>query len=66
LPFQAHIKVCFNDVDSSGIVYYPQLAHFFNMALEDFFCTELGVDFSVLVGAHRIGLPTVHLEESTG
>ena len=62
MSFQAHIKVCFNDVDSSGIVYYPQLAHFFNTALEDFFCTELGVDFSTLVGVRRVGLPTVHLE----
>ncbi len=62
MPFQAYMKVCFSDIDNAGIVYYPRFVHYFHVALEDFFCTELGVDYATLIRQHRIGFPTVHLE----
>ncbi len=62
MPFQAHLKVCFSDIDNAGIVYYPRFVHYFHVALEDFFTMELGVDYSTLLRKHRIGFPTVHLE----
>jgi 4-hydroxybenzoyl-CoA thioesterase len=62
MPFQAHMKVCFSDIDNAGIVYYPRFMHYFHVALEDFFSIELGVDYSSLLRKHRIGFPTVHLE----
>jgi 4-hydroxybenzoyl-CoA thioesterase len=62
MPFQAHLKVCFSDIDNAGIVYYPRFVHYFHVALEDFFSMELGVDYSSLLRKHRIGFPTVHLE----
>jgi 4-hydroxybenzoyl-CoA thioesterase len=62
MPFQAHLKVCFSDIDNAGIVYYPRFVHYFHVALEDFFSMELGVNYSMLLQKHRIGFPTVHLE----
>ncbi len=62
MSFQAHLKVCFSDIDNAGIVYYPRFVHYFHVALEDFFSLELGVDYASLLRKHRIGFPTVHLE----
>lgn len=32
------------------------------MALEEFFASELGIEYHEMVETHRIGLPAVHLE----
>ncbi len=62
MAFRSLIKVCFSDIDYAGIVYYPRFLHYFHVALEDFFDAELGMDFPTVLGQHRIGFPTVHLE----
>jgi 4-hydroxybenzoyl-CoA thioesterase len=62
MAFRSRLKVRFGDIDHAGIVYYPRFLHYFHVALEEFFPSELGVEYPVLVNTHRIGLPTVHLE----
>jgi 4-hydroxybenzoyl-CoA thioesterase len=56
------LKVRFGDIDHAGIVYYPRFLHYFHVALEEFFGTELGIDYPTVINTYRIGLPTVHLE----
>lgn len=60
--FRYGLKVRFGDIDQAGIVYYPRFLHYFHVALEEFFSSEIGIDFPTLILRHRIGLPTVHLE----
>lgn len=62
MAFRSLHKIRFGDIDHAGIVYYPRFLHYFHVALEEFFPSELGVEYPALVNAHRIGLPTVHLE----
>jgi len=62
MAFRSQLKVRFGDIDHAGIVYYPRFLHYFHVALEEFFGQELAIDYPVLIDAHRIGLPTVHLE----
>ncbi len=60
--FKAPLKVCFGDIDYAGIVYYPRFLHYFHLALEEFFSAELKTDYPTVLGKHRVGFPTVHLE----
>lgn len=60
--FRVPLKVRLGDVDQAGIVVYPNCFRYVNTALEEFFGSEIGVDYPTLVIEHRIGLPTVHLE----
>lgn len=62
MAFRAHLKVCFGDIDNAGIVYYPRFLHYFHVALEEFFTTELRIDYAKLIHKHRLAFPTVHLE----
>ena len=62
MAFRSRLKIRFGDIDRAGIVYYPRVMHYFHVALEEFFASELGMEYRVVVEAHRIGLPTVHLE----
>ena len=62
MVFRSQLKIRFGDIDHAGIVYYPRFLHYFHVALEEFFCQELEIDYPVLIDEHRIGLPTVHLE----
>ncbi|MCP4352861.1 MAG: acyl-CoA thioesterase [Desulfobacterales bacterium] len=62
MAFRAHLKVCFSDIDHAGIVYYPRFLHYFHVALEDFFSSELEIDYATVLNEHRLGFPTVHLE----
>ena len=43
MPFRAPIKVCFSDIDNAGIVYYPRFTHYFHLAMEEFFSSEMGM-----------------------
>ena len=36
--------------------------HYFHVALEEFFPSELDIEYHDFIENHRIGLPTVHLE----
>jgi 4-hydroxybenzoyl-CoA thioesterase len=62
MPFRSILKIRFGDIDRAGIVYYPRFLHYFHVALEEYFQSELGVEYPVLVNEHHIGLPSVHLE----
>lgn len=62
MPFRAHLKVRFGDIDHAGIVYYPRIVHYFHMAMEEYFSQALHQDYARVLEEHRLGLPTVHLE----
>ena len=62
MAFRARMVVRFGDIDQAGIVYYPRFLHYYHVALEEFFASEVGVDYPTLVCEHRLGFPTVHLE----
>ena len=62
MPFRASIKVCFSDIDNAGIVYYPRFLHYFHLAMEEFFGSEIGVDYADALHKHNVAFPTVHLE----
>lgn len=62
MSFEASIKVCFGDIDNAGIVYYPRFMHYFHLAMEEFFASEMGIDFSDVLHKRNLSLPTVHLE----
>lgn len=62
MTFRSNLKIRFGDIDRAGIVYYPRFLHYFHVALEEFFISELNVEYHEVVEKHRIGIPTVHLE----
>lgn len=62
MVFRAHQQVQFGDIDYAGIVYYPRFLHYLHVALEEFFGSEIGIDYPTVLKKHRIGFPTVHLE----
>jgi 4-hydroxybenzoyl-CoA thioesterase len=62
MRFGKMIKVCFGDIDNAGIVYYPRFMHYFHLAMEEFFSSELGVDYSEVLHKRNLSLPTVHLQ----
>lgn len=62
MAFCSKLKIRFGDIDRAGIVYYPRFLHYFHVALEEFFASELGIEYHAFIETHRVGLPTVHLE----
>ncbi len=64
MPFEASIKVCFADIDNAGIVYYPRFLHYFHLSMEEFFASEIGIDFSDVLHKRNLSLPTVHVESN--
>jgi 4-hydroxybenzoyl-CoA thioesterase len=62
MPFRTPIKVCFSDIDNAGIVYYPRFMHYFHLAMEEFFISEMGIDYADVLHKRNLSLPTVHLE----
>ena len=62
MAYYSQLKIRFGDIDRAGIVYYPRFMHYFHIALEEFFASELGIEYHEMVETHRIGLPTVRLE----
>jgi len=62
MPFRAPIKVSFGNIDNAGIVYYPRFLHYFHLAFEDFFVTQLGIEYSDVLHKKNVSLPTVHME----
>jgi 4-hydroxybenzoyl-CoA thioesterase len=62
MAFRKSIKVCFSDIDNAGIVYYPRFLHYFHLAVEEFFLSELGIDYADVLHQRNVSLPTVHLE----
>src|SRR4030043_2156479 len=62
MRFGKMIKVCFGDIDNAGIVYYPRFMHYFHLAMEEFFGSELGIDYAEVLHKRNLSLPTVHLQ----
>ena len=62
MTFRSNLKIRFGDIDRAGIVYYPRFMHYFHVAKEEFFISELNIQYHEFIEKHRIGLPTVHLE----
>lgn len=62
MAFQKLIKVCFSDIDNAGIVYYPRFLHYFHLAMEEFFASGMGIDYSDVLHKYKLSLPTVHVE----
>lgn len=62
MTFKSHLRIRFGDIDRAGIVYYPRFLHYFHVALEEFFSSELKIDYHTVIDQHRIGFPVVHLE----
>jgi 4-hydroxybenzoyl-CoA thioesterase len=62
MTFQKPIKVCFGDIDNAGIVYYPRFLHYFHLAMEEFFSSEMGIDYAEVLHKRKLSLPTVHVE----
>ena len=62
MTFRRPIKVCFGDIDNAGIVYYPRFLHYFHLAMEEFFSSEIGIDYAEVLHKRKLSLPTVHVE----
>lgn len=62
IAFSKLIKVCFGDIDHAGIVYYPRFLHYFHLSVEEFFGSELGIDFAQVLDERNVSFPTVHVE----
>lgn len=62
MPFSTRITVRFGDTDPAGLVYYPNIFHFFHIALEEFFGACCGISYQALMADERIGFPTVNTQ----
>jgi len=62
MPFRKTISVCFSDIDNAGIVYYPRFLHYFHLAMEEFFRSELGINYAEVLHKRHLSFPTVHVQ----
>ncbi|HEV7904595.1 MAG TPA: thioesterase family protein, partial [Pyrinomonadaceae bacterium] len=62
MKFSTRITVRFGDTDPAGLVYYPNIFHYFHIALEEFFAARCGLSYRRLMADERIGFPTVNTE----
>ncbi len=62
MAFETTIKVRFGDVDKAGIAYYPNVLSWCHVAFEEFFEHVVGTPYPRLIGARKLGFPTVKLE----
>lgn len=60
--FSQRHTVRFSHCDPAGIVFFPQYFVLLNGVVEDWFTQALGVDYAMLIGGRRVGLPTVSLQ----
>jgi len=60
--FETRRSVRFADCDPAGIVFFPQYMVMLNTLVEEWFDEGLQIPYASLIGARRIGLPTVRLE----
>jgi 4-hydroxybenzoyl-CoA thioesterase len=62
MTFSTGIRVRFGDADPAGLVYYPVIFHYFQIALEEFFGARCGISYDRLIAEERLGFPTVRSE----
>lgn len=60
--FSVDMPIRFSHSDPAGIVYYPNYFDMFNAVIEDWFNTDLKIDYAAQILKDRVGLPTVHAE----
>lgn len=62
MAFSTRIRIRFGDVDPAGLVYYPNIFHYFHVAMEEFFANQCGCPYAELLANERIGFPTVNIQ----
>lgn len=60
--FRREHKIHFSECDPAGIVFYPQYFVLFNDLIEGWIDALLPDGYHGVIGARRLGMPTVHLE----
>ncbi|SPA03050.1 Thioesterase superfamily protein [Cupriavidus taiwanensis] len=60
--FRRQHKIHFSECDPAGIVFYPQYFVMFNDLIESWIDTLTPDGYHGVIGARRLGMPTVHLE----
>jgi 4-hydroxybenzoyl-CoA thioesterase len=55
-------KIHFSECDPAGIVFYPQYFILFNDLIESWIDTLMPEGYHGVIGARRVGMPTVHVE----
>ncbi|WP_322058079.1 thioesterase family protein [Paraburkholderia sp. J63] len=60
--FRRQHKIHFSECDPAGIVFYPQYFVLFNDLIESWIDALLPEGYHGVIGARRVGMPTVHLE----
>ena len=60
--FRRKHKIHFSECDPAGIVFYPQYFVLFNDLIESWIDELIPQGYYGVIGARRIGMPTVHLE----
>ncbi|RDK09411.1 acyl-CoA thioesterase [Cupriavidus lacunae] len=60
--FRHRHKIHFSECDPAGIVFYPQYFVLFNDLIERWVDALLPDGYHGVIGARRLGMPTVHLE----
>ncbi len=62
LPFVTRLRVRFGDTDPAGLVYYPNIFHYFHIAFEEYFAARCGIAYHKLMADERLGFPTVSVK----
>jgi 4-hydroxybenzoyl-CoA thioesterase len=60
--FERSMRIRFAHCDPAGIVFFPQFYLLFQNLVEDWVTEGLAIPYAQLIGARRIGLPTVHVQ----
>lgn len=60
--FERRLRIRFSHCDPAGIVFYPQYFVLFVGLIEDWVTEGLGISYAELLGARRVGLPTVNMQ----
>jgi 4-hydroxybenzoyl-CoA thioesterase len=61
IVFNKAMLARWQDCDPAGIIYYPKYFEMMSALLEDWFEEALGLAYTDLHGARRLGLPTVRI-----
>lgn len=51
MPFSTRMKIRFGDTDPAGLVYYPNIFHYFHIAMEEYFSAHCGISYAPRVTA---------------
>ena len=60
--FSYRLTIRFGDTDPAGLVYYPNIYHYWHIAMEEFFAIRCRISYHQLVKNERIGFPTIQVQ----